>query len=77
MYDEKQTVGKIRAPSGHSFLDKRKLTGRKPVTSVFSVPADWLILHRSLEAREFFGCALIFSAIVLVQLPQKTTDKKM
>ncbi len=45
--------------------------------SVFSVLADWLILQRSLEARELFGCALIFSAIVLVQLPQKTTDKKM
>lgn len=45
--------------------------------SVFSVLADWAILHRSLKTRELLGCALIFSAIVLVQLPKKGADKKM
>ncbi len=39
--------------------------------SVFSVLAGWAILHERLSARELIGCALIFGAIVLAQLPQK------
>lgn len=41
--------------------------------SVVSVLAGWLVLHQALSAREIFGCALAFAAIILVQLP----DKKM
>ena len=37
--------------------------------SVFSAIGGWLILHQSLSAREGFGCALIFTAVVLAQLP--------
>lgn len=37
--------------------------------SVFSALGGWLILHQSLSVREFFGCALIFAAVVLAQLP--------
>lgn len=39
--------------------------------SVFSVLAGWLILKQKLSMRELFGCALMFLAIVLAQLPQK------
>ena len=37
--------------------------------SVFSALGGWLILHQSLSARESVGCALIFVAVVLAQLP--------
>ena len=37
--------------------------------SVFSAIGGWLILHQSLSAREGIGCALIFTAVVLAQLP--------
>ncbi len=37
--------------------------------SVFSAVGGWLILHQSLSVREGFGCALIFAAVVLAQLP--------
>ena len=37
--------------------------------SVFSALGGWLILHQSLSARESMGCALIFVAVVLAQLP--------
>ena len=37
--------------------------------SVFSALGGWLILHQSLSLREGFGCALIFAAVVLAQLP--------
>ena len=37
--------------------------------SVFSALGGWLILHQTLSVREGVGCALIFSAVVLAQLP--------
>ncbi len=40
--------------------------------SVFSVLAGWVILHEKLTTKELFGCVLIFSAVILSQLPTKT-----
>ncbi len=37
--------------------------------SVFSALGGWLLLHQSLSLRESMGCALIFAAVVLAQLP--------
>jgi len=39
--------------------------------SVFSVLAGWVVLHQSLSAKELFGCALMFTAIVISQLPDR------
>lgn len=39
--------------------------------SVFSVLFGWLILKQSLSMRELFGCAVMFMAIVLAQLPKR------
>jgi drug/metabolite transporter (DMT)-like permease len=39
--------------------------------SVFSVLAGWLILGQKLGAREILGCAVIFAAIILAQLPTR------
>lgn len=41
--------------------------------SVFSVIAGWMILNEKMGPRELIGCALIFVAIVLAQLPSKKT----
>lgn len=43
--------------------------------SVISVLAGWLFLHQALTARELAGCALVFAAIILVQLPGWRTRK--
>ena len=40
--------------------------------SVFSVLAGWVILHQTLSMRELLGCVLMFLAIILAQLPEKT-----
>ncbi|MGN0625306.1 MAG: DMT family transporter [Oscillospiraceae bacterium] len=40
--------------------------------SVISVLAGWAILKQQLSARELFGCVLVFCAIILAQLPQKS-----
>lgn len=37
--------------------------------SAISVLAGWLILGQTLSARELTGCAIVFLAIVLAQLP--------
>lgn len=38
--------------------------------SCISVLAGWLLLHQKLTVREFIGCALMFAAIILAQLPE-------
>nr|WP_297173352.1 DMT family transporter [uncultured Agathobaculum sp.] len=43
--------------------------------SVISVIAGWLLLGQALSTRELFGCALMFAAIILAQLPNKTMQK--
>ena len=37
--------------------------------SVFSALGGWLLLHQNLSFRESTGCVLLFSAVVLAQLP--------
>ena len=41
--------------------------------SAISVLAGWLILGQTLSARELAGCAIVFLAIVLAQLPWPPT----
>ncbi len=40
--------------------------------SVFAVLSGWLLLGEELTTRELLGCALVFGAIILAQLPQKS-----
>lgn len=37
--------------------------------SVFSLLAGWALLGQRLSAKELFGCALVFAAILLAQIP--------
>lgn len=39
--------------------------------SSVSLLGGWLILGQALSQKELFGCALVFSAVILVQLPEK------
>lgn len=39
--------------------------------SVISVLAGWVILGQTLSGKELLGCALVFAAVILVQLPDK------
>lgn len=42
--------------------------------SVISVLAGWVILGQALSRKELFGCALVFAAVILVQLPQREKE---
>jgi len=44
--------------------------------SVFSALSGWLFLHQGLSSREFFGCCLVFAAVILAQLPADLLKKK-
>ena len=39
--------------------------------SVFAALFGWLLLDQTLSARELFGCAVMFAAIILSQLPER------
>ena len=39
--------------------------------SCFSVLAGWVVLGEKLSVRESVGCAFMFAAIILAQLPEK------
>lgn len=45
--------------------------------SVVSVLAGMLFLNQHLTSRELFGCILMFSAIILAQLPQKEKKESL
>ena len=44
--------------------------------SVFSVLFGWLLLHERLSPRELLGCALTFSAVILVELAPEIKSRK-
>ena len=39
--------------------------------SVFSALAGWMLLGQGLTTKELIGCGLVFTAVILAQLPQK------
>ena len=45
--------------------------------SVFAVLGGWIILNERLSIRELTGCALVFVAVILAQLPQMLSGKRM
>lgn len=45
--------------------------------SVVSVLAGWVVLNQALTGRELAGCALVFGAVILVQLPGKRPGGKL
>ncbi|MCI8955391.1 MAG: DMT family transporter [Eubacterium sp.] len=42
--------------------------------SVFAVLSGWVILGETMGARELIGCGLIFTAIILAQMPAKSNE---
>ena len=44
--------------------------------SCISVLAGWIILGHSMSRKEILGCVIMFAAIILAQLPEKTDNEK-
>lgn len=64
-----QIVGQKRvAPSAAALL--------MSLESVFAALFGWLLLHETMTRAEELGCALVFAAVVISQLPEKGNDPK-
>ena len=44
--------------------------------SVFAALFGWLLIGQKLSGRELIGCAIMFAAILLSQLPEKRPEKQ-
>lgn len=44
--------------------------------SCISVLAGWILLGQSMSGKEILGCVIMFAAIILAQLPEKTGNQK-
>lgn len=59
---------------GQKYTNPTLATLLMSLESVFAALSGWLILNERLSAKEFFGCVLIFAAVILAQLAG--TDKQ-
>ena len=61
---------------GQKNLDSATASLLMSTESVFAVISGWIILHERLSFWEGIGCILVFSAVILSQLPDKTNETK-
>lgn len=54
---------------GQKFAEPTVASITMSLESVFAALGGWLIAGNALSGRELFGCALVFAAIVLAQIP--------
>ena len=54
---------------GQKNLDPTVASLIMSLESVFAMLAGWVILGQKMSARELLGCALVFGAIILAQIP--------
>ena len=54
---------------GQKYTDPAVASLIMSLEAVFCALSGWLILHQSLSRREILGCALLFAAVILAQLP--------
>ena len=45
--------------------------------SVFAAIGGWLVLGERLSSRELIGCAIMFAAVIMAQVPEFFKDKKL
>ena len=54
---------------GQKYTDPAVASLIMSLEAVFCALSGWLILHQTLSGREIAGCAVLFSAVILAQLP--------
>lgn len=61
---------------GQRNLESSRASLIMSLESVFAALGGWVVLHERMLPREWLGCALVFSAVLLSQLPEKHTVEK-
>ena len=69
-------MGYSEAAKQFEINDHKRITAQEQIypkedSEIFAALGGWLILHQTLAPRELLGCALMFAAIILAQLPGK------
>ena len=54
---------------GQKDTDPTTATLLMSLESVFAALSGWILLHESLSVKEIFGCAMVFAAVILAQIP--------
>jgi drug/metabolite transporter (DMT)-like permease len=55
---------------GQKYADPAPASIALSMESVFSAVGGWLLLGQMLHGRELIGCALVFLAVIMTQIPQ-------
>ena len=61
---------------GQKDTDPTTATLLMSLESVFAALSGWVLLNESLSLKELFGCALVFVAVILAQIPLPVKSKK-
>ena len=61
---------------GQKDTDPTTATLLMSLESVFAALSGWVLLNESLSLKELFGCALVFVAVILAQIPLPVKTKK-
>ena len=61
---------------GQKDTDPTTATLLMSLESVFAALSGWVLLHESLSMKEIFGCAMVFVAVILAQIPLPVKSKK-
>jgi drug/metabolite transporter (DMT)-like permease len=60
---------------GQRYTDPTVASILMSLESVFAVIAGTLLLHEKMSVRELIGCAVLFTAVILVQLPVRSRSR--
>ena len=61
---------------GQKDTDPTTATLLMSLESVFAALSGWVLLNEALSMKELFGCALVFVAVILAQIPLPVKSKK-
>lgn len=61
---------------GQKDTDPTTATLLMSLESVFAALSGWVLLNESLSIKELFGCVLVFTAVILAQIPLPVKSKK-
>ena len=61
---------------GQKNTDPTTATLLMSLESVFAALSGWVLLNEALSMKELFGCALVFVAVILAQIPLPVKSKK-
>ena len=62
---------------GQKYADPTSASLIMSLESVFAAIGGWLILNQKMSIKETAGCAIMFIAIILIQLPSRSVKSKL